>query len=100
MPCKYQRNSKKQEERIRHLEQELKAAREEICKPKAGNISSSFTEQDILGHWKKPKNSKSRCRRFSANDVSKIELSNKFSGCCSAKPSSVEAWKQGTEIIY
>jgi hypothetical protein len=54
-PCKYQRHSKKQEERIRHLEQELKAATEEICKPKAGNISSSFIEQDISGHWKTKK---------------------------------------------
>jgi hypothetical protein len=44
-PCKYQRHSKKQEERIKHLEQKLKAAREEICKLKAGNISSSFREE-------------------------------------------------------
>jgi hypothetical protein len=61
------------------LEQELKAAREEICKLKAGNISSSFIEQDISGHWKKSINSKSRCCRFSANDVSKIKPNNKFS---------------------
>jgi hypothetical protein len=44
-----------------------------------GNIISSFIEQDTLGHWKKPKNSKSKCRRFSANDVSKVKLSTKFS---------------------
>jgi hypothetical protein len=29
--------------------------------------------------WLKPKNSKSRARRFSADDVSHIRLSNKFS---------------------
>lgn len=77
-PCKHQSHSKKQDERIRHLEQELEAAREEICKLKAGNISNSFLERDIFGHWKKPKNSKSRCRRFSANDVCKIKQNNKI----------------------
>jgi hypothetical protein len=37
---------KQQEGKITHLEKELKAAREEICKLKAGNISSNFVEQD------------------------------------------------------
>jgi hypothetical protein len=77
MPCKYQKHVKQQEGRIRHLEQELKSAREEICKLKAGNVSSCFME-DISGHWRKPKNSKSRCCRFSANDVSEVKLNNKF----------------------
>jgi hypothetical protein len=78
VPCKYQRHAKQQEGRIRHLEEELKAAREEICQLQAGNISSSFIEEDISGHWKEPKNSKSKCRRISANDVSQVKLSNKF----------------------
>jgi hypothetical protein len=33
-PCKYQRHSNKQEERIRHLEQELKATREKFANSK------------------------------------------------------------------
>jgi hypothetical protein len=61
------------------LEQELKAAREEICKLKVGNISSNFIEEDIIASWKKPNNSKSRCCRFSANDASQVKLNNKFS---------------------
>jgi hypothetical protein len=44
---------KQQEDRIRHLEKELKAAREEICKLKAGNVGSNFMEQDNSGNWKK-----------------------------------------------
>jgi hypothetical protein len=37
---------KQQEGRIRHLEKELKAAREKICKLRAGNVSSNFMEED------------------------------------------------------
>jgi hypothetical protein len=40
---------KQQEERIRHLEKELKAAMEEICNLKAGNVSSNFMEQEKSG---------------------------------------------------
>jgi hypothetical protein len=65
--CKYQKNAKHQKGRIRHLEQQLKAAREEISRLKAGNVSSISREQGKLETWIKPKNSKSRCRRFSAN---------------------------------
>jgi hypothetical protein len=43
----------KRQDRIRHLEHELKAAREDICKLKAGNVSSNFKEQDNSGNWKK-----------------------------------------------
>jgi hypothetical protein len=90
--------------RNRRREQELKAAREEINKLKAGNISSSFIEQDTSGHWKKPKNSKSRCYRFSANDVSNVKLSNKFSVLATdtleAAQQSPVLLKQGTEIIH
>jgi uncharacterized coiled-coil DUF342 family protein len=46
IPCKYQKHVKQQEVRIRQLEKELKAAREEICKLRAGNVSSNFMEQD------------------------------------------------------
>jgi hypothetical protein len=46
---------KQQEERIRHLEKELKAAREEICKLKAGNVSRIFMEQDNPGNWRRQK---------------------------------------------
>jgi cell division protein FtsB len=54
VPCKFQRHAKQQEGRIRHLEQELKIAREEICKLKAGNICSNYIEESA-GSWKKPK---------------------------------------------
>jgi hypothetical protein len=43
-PCVYKNHVKQQEERIRHVENELKLAREEICKLKAGNVSSNFME--------------------------------------------------------
>jgi len=45
-----------QEERIRHLEQELKAARHEITKLKAVIGSSTVVEQIDLNDWIKPKN--------------------------------------------
>jgi hypothetical protein len=43
-------------ERIRHLEHELKAAREGIKRLKAGNISSSIGKQSNLEIGRKPKN--------------------------------------------
>jgi hypothetical protein len=45
MSCKYHRHANHQEERIRHLEHELTAAKEEIRILEAGNISSSIREQ-------------------------------------------------------
>jgi hypothetical protein len=78
MSCKHHRHAKQQEERIRHLELELEVAREEIRALKAGNVSSSIKEQNKLVSWCKPKNSKSRCRRFSAGDAG-VNLSNRFS---------------------
>jgi hypothetical protein len=62
--------------RIRHLEQESKAAREEISKLKAVNGSSSTVEQPNLNDWTKQKNSKSRCSRFSADDAFRVQLSS------------------------
>jgi hypothetical protein len=47
-----------QEERLRHLEQELMAARHEIPKLKAVIGSNSIVEQADLNEWIKPKNSK------------------------------------------
>jgi hypothetical protein len=74
MSCKYQ------EGRIGYLELELKAAREEINLLKNGNVSNKIKNKDTLGDfWMKPKNSKSRARRFCAEDVSHVRLSNKFS---------------------
>jgi hypothetical protein len=78
IPCKYQKHVKQQGERIRNLEKELKAAREEICKPKTGNVSSSFMQQENSGNWEKPKLYKSRFWRFSANDAGQVQLSNKL----------------------
>jgi hypothetical protein len=56
MPCysnlwKNKKHVREQEERIRHLEKEVNAAREETCKTKAGNVSSNFMEQDYTGKW-------------------------------------------------
>jgi hypothetical protein len=77
--CKYQRHVKQQEWRIRHLEQELKAAREEISRLKAVNVSSSVRKQGNSNNCITPKNYKSRCRRFSADDALLVQLSNRFS---------------------
>jgi hypothetical protein len=70
---------KQQEVRIRNLERELKAAREEICKLKTGNLSSNFMQQENSGIWEKPKHSKSGFHTFSANDAGQVQLSSKFS---------------------
>jgi hypothetical protein len=85
--CKYQKHVKRQEWRIRHLEQEFKAAREEISRLKAVNVSSSVRKQTNSNNWKQtnsnnwitPKNSKSRCHMFSADDAPLVQLSNRFS---------------------
>jgi hypothetical protein len=77
--CKYQKHAKQQEWRIRHFEQELKAAREEISRMKAVNVSSSVRKQRNSNNWITPKNSKARCHRFSADDAPLVQLSNRFS---------------------
>jgi hypothetical protein len=43
---------KQQEERIRQLEKELKAAKKELYTMKGGNASSNFMQQDNSGSWK------------------------------------------------
>jgi hypothetical protein len=56
--CKYQRQARYQKERIRYLEKELKAAREEINLLKAGNSNSKTKDQGIsddLRNWTKAK---------------------------------------------
>jgi hypothetical protein len=74
--CKYQKHVKQQEWRIGHLEQELKAAREEISRLKAVNVR----KQRNSNNWITSKNSKSRCHRFSAaDDAPLVQLSNRFS---------------------
>jgi hypothetical protein len=40
-PIKYHKHVKQQEVRIRNLEEELKAAREEMCKLKTDNVSNN-----------------------------------------------------------
>jgi hypothetical protein len=76
----YQKHVKYQKGRIRYLELELKAAREENNLLKNGNMCNKMKNKDISGDfWVKPKNSKSRARRFCADYVSHIRLSNKFS---------------------
>jgi hypothetical protein len=59
------------------LERELKATSEEINYLKAGDKRSKIKDQgfsDDLRNWPKPKNSKSRLRRFSADDVPNVKL--------------------------
>jgi hypothetical protein len=79
MSWKYQKHAKQQEWRIRHLKKELKKAREAISRLKAVNVSSSVKEQRNLKNWIILKTSKSRCCRFSADDVRLVRLSNRFS---------------------
>ena len=80
MSCKYQKHIKYQEGRIRYLELELKAARDEIDSLKNRNMSNKIGDKvNANDIWLKTKNSKSRAHRFSADDVSQISLSNKFS---------------------
>jgi hypothetical protein len=65
-----------QEERIRHLEQELKAARLEMTKLKDIIGSSSIVEHANLNDWIKPKKPKASSHRFSAHDASQLQLRN------------------------
>jgi hypothetical protein len=55
---KYQKQVRYQEERIRYVAQELKAARAEINVLNAGNSNSKTKDEDIsddLCNWTKPK---------------------------------------------
>ena len=80
MSCKYQKHIKHQEGRIRYLELELRAARDEINSLKNRNMNNLVRDNDNTNDmWLKPKNPKSRARRFCANDMSHIRLSNKCS---------------------
>jgi hypothetical protein len=78
MSFKHHRHAKQQEERIRHIEDKLNIVREEIRVQKTRNVSSTIREQNNSESWWKPKNSKSICRRFSADDAV-VELSERFS---------------------
>jgi hypothetical protein len=75
--CKYHRHANQQEEGIRHLEHELEVAREEIRALRSENVSSSIRDQNNSENWCKPKNSKSRCCRFSADDAV-VKLRNRL----------------------
>jgi len=80
MSCKYQKHVKHQEGRIRYLELELKAAKDETDILKNRYMSNKIRDNDNTNDvWFKRKNSKSRAHRFSANNMSRIRLSNKFS---------------------
>ena len=80
MSCKYQKHIKYQKGKIRYLDLELKANRDEVNMLKNRNMSYKLSDKDNANDiWLKPKNSKSRARRFSSDDVSHIRLSNKFS---------------------
>jgi hypothetical protein len=74
------------------LEQELNAATKHISKLTAGSDSSNIWDNSKLQTWIKPKNSKSRCCRFSADDAPQVQLNkqiqhtgNKHNGCLLAK---------------
>jgi hypothetical protein len=55
MPCRYQKHAVQQDGRIRHLEQELKAASLEITKLKAVIGSSNIVKQAEVNEWIQPK---------------------------------------------
>jgi hypothetical protein len=48
----YQKHVKQKEGTIRHLKNKLKEGKEEICKLKAGKVSSNFMEKDNSGNWR------------------------------------------------
>lgn len=77
--CIYDRKMRDQLERIRALELELDEAKCEINKLRALKDSISVSNKGRSHTWMKPKNSKSRSRRFSADDAASIKLTNKFS---------------------
>jgi hypothetical protein len=79
MSCRYQKHAIQQDERIRHLEQELKAARFEITKLKAVIGKSNIVKQTDVNDRLKPKNSKAAGCRFSAHDPPQLQLRNRFS---------------------
>jgi hypothetical protein len=79
MSYKSQKHAIQQDERIRCLEQELKAARLEITKLKAEIGSSNIVKKTDVNDWIKPKNSKAVGRRFSARDAPPLQLRNRFS---------------------
>jgi predicted aminopeptidase len=85
-----------QDERLRHLEQELKAARHEITKLKAVIGSSSIVEKIDVNDWIKPKNSKSSSHRFSAHDAFQLQLRNRFS---MLKTDTLEAVQQSPGLL-
>jgi hypothetical protein len=79
MSYRYQKHAIQQDERIRHLEQELKAVRLEITKLKAVIGSSNIVKQAEVNDWIKPKNSKARGHTFSSHDPPQLQLRNRFS---------------------
>jgi hypothetical protein len=76
---RYQKHAIQQDERIRHLEQELKAARHEVTKLKVVIGSSNIVKQAEVNNWIKPRNSKAGGHRFSAHDAPQLQLRNRFS---------------------
>jgi hypothetical protein len=64
---------------MRHLEQELKAARHEINKLKVVIGSSSIVQQADVNDWIKPKISKGRDCSFSAHDAPQLQLRSEIS---------------------
>jgi hypothetical protein len=99
MSCKYQKIVKYQEGRIRYLELELQAARDEVNLLKNGNTRSQITDKDNASdNWIKPKNSRSRARRLSADGVSYIGLSSKFSILDDDQQSQGLLEREGTKV--
>jgi hypothetical protein len=83
-----------QERRIRNLAKELKAARKDICKLKAGNVSSNFMEQDNSGNWggeQKIPTPGPVGSLLSSSEQQIQYTGNRCIGSWSANPSSVEA---------
>jgi hypothetical protein len=58
MSYRYQKHAIQQDERLRHLEQELKATSLDISKLKAVIGSSNIVKQVEVNDWIKPKTSK------------------------------------------
>jgi hypothetical protein len=76
---RHKKHAIKQDERMRHLEQELNVAKLEITKLKAVIGSNRIVKQADINDWIKPKNSKAGDHRISGHGFLQLQLRNRFS---------------------
>jgi (p)ppGpp synthase/HD superfamily hydrolase len=74
---RHQKHAIQQDERTKHLEQELNAARLEITKLKAAIGSNNIVKQAEVNDWMKPKNSKAERKKERKREERKKERKRK-----------------------